>query len=206
MLIFFDFDGVLADTLEMVLQIVQRENPAATLEHLRWVSDGNVFERLTELETTTPYRRVKDFDRHYAPLLLEQPLQAGMAEVVSQLATQHDMAIVSSSNGSAIAAFLKKHSIEQHFQCILGSDAHTSKVEKMSQSLLRYGHEASAAICITDTLGDVHEAHALGIRTIGVTWGWHDEARLVQGNPHAIAHTPGEVLLCVQNLSAEETS
>lgn len=201
MIIFFDFDGVLVDTLDITVQISRDLNPTIGREEIRWIQEGNVFERLDELERTTSFRRAPDFDDRYAPLLLETPLCEGIREVVEMLAPSHHLTIVSSSHSDAIQDFLKKQNLSIHFREILGKNHHFSKVYKIKDYLFRSGQAASNAIFVTDTSGDLHEAHALGVPTIGVTWGYHEEERLLKGNPHRLARTPQEIISHIQDLN-----
>ena len=40
---------------------------------------------------------------------------------------------------------------------------------------------------ITDTLGDIIESNKVGIKSVGVTWGYHTKENLSKGNPFFIA-------------------
>ncbi len=200
MIIFFDFDGVFVDTLDITVQISRDLNPTIGREEIRWVMEGNVYERLDELEKTTLFRRAPDFDERYAPLLLQIPLFDGMKEVVENLSPAHHLTIVSSSNSTAIQNFLNQQNISHHFTEVLGKDHHYSKVHKIKDYLSRSGHGAENAIFVTDTSGDLHEAHSLGVPTIGVTWGYHEEERLLKGNPHRVARTPKEIISHIDDL------
>ena len=83
--------------------------------------------------------------------------------------------------------------MEKCFLKVLGSDIHTSKVEKMKFLLGEYQLSAQDCIFITDTLGDIREAAHVSIQTIGVTWGFHDRQTLLSGDPYRIVDEPSEI-------------
>jgi len=49
------------------------------------------------------------------------------------------------------------------------------------------------AYYIGDTSGDVYEGKEAGAITIAVTWGWHEQERLIKAGPHFLVHTPKEL-------------
>jgi phosphoglycolate phosphatase-like HAD superfamily hydrolase len=54
-------------------------------------------------------------------------------------------------------------------------------------------------IFITDTLGDIRAANKLGIKTIAVDFGYHERARLENGNPQKIISNFKDILPAVQD-------
>lgn len=47
---------------------------------------------------------------------------------------------------------------------------------------------------VTDTAGDVIEGNRAEVKTIAVTWGFHDRERLEKAKPDIIVNTPEELL------------
>jgi phosphoglycolate phosphatase-like HAD superfamily hydrolase len=54
-------------------------------------------------------------------------------------------------------------------------------------------------------LGDVREAMRVGVSSIGVVWGFHNEETLRQGTDR-IAHSPSELSETIQNFFAQSFS
>ncbi|MBU1557929.1 hypothetical protein KKC45_03125 [Patescibacteria group bacterium] len=52
---------------------------------------------------------------------------------------------------------------------------------------------------ITDTLGDIREASEMDIKSIGVTWGFHNRETLKRGNPFNIAEKPEDLSSAIDN-------
>jgi len=47
---------------------------------------------------------------------------------------------------------------------------------------------------VGDTVGDVLEARAAGVGTVGVAWGWHGVERLRRVKPDRMVHAPSDLL------------
>lgn len=194
-IIFFDFDGVFVDSFDMVLDIARELNPSAEASHIRWVMEGNVFERLNELEHRGEFIIDKDFDKKYQARIAHHHLIPGMEDAVRDIAADHSLAIVSSSHSDPIRIFLETHGIGHHFPTVLGSDIHPKKTHKMRMHLDEHGSGgATKSLMVTDSLGDIEEARNLGIPSLAVSWGYHPEETIRKGNPGAIvreiAHLP----------------
>ena len=52
----------------------------------------------------------------------------------------------------------------------------------------------------SDTLGDIKEAHHLGVSVIAVTWGYQFRDSLEQANPLAIVNTTKELIELIKIL------
>jgi len=47
---------------------------------------------------------------------------------------------------------------------------------------------------IGDTTGDIKEGKEAGVKTVGVTWGWHSKALLAASRPDYLFDTPEDLL------------
>ncbi len=200
-IIFFDFDGVIVDTLDMCARIIYEKNPFPdVVDHIRQVSEGNVTEQLRKLYAQGRYRWDLEFHTKYSDQLQLLAPVAGIEDVVKNLHGEYDLSIVSSSQTDPIRSFLEKHNLYTHFEDIDGVDVHHRKTEKMSSQLQKRGLGKDDCVFVTDTLGDILEARELGIPTIGVTWGYHPAETLQKGNPHTIVHAPSDIPLYIRAL------
>ena len=76
---------------------------------------------------------------------------------------------------------------------VVGGDVEPSKTRKIRSARRRYG-ESREAWYVCDTVGDVHEARDAGAATVGVAWGWHGEERLLSAAPDLMARRPIDLL------------
>jgi phosphoglycolate phosphatase len=77
------------------------------------------------------------------------------------------------------------------FAASRGADEANSKPDPLmlSQILAELGVAVDEAVMIGDSIHDLGMAKALGMASIGVTWGVHDKARLAEFEPLLIADT-----------------
>lgn len=193
-----DWDGVLADTFDTNWQLVQELHPEVLEERYRIDHHlGNVFEHpvvpFTDATTAAYYKR-------YNELLSVAHIKAALPTIqrIGEHAVWH---VVSSNCERAIQNTLREAGVEHLFGLILGQEAHASKVQKFLHLFNAKGFTADETVYLTDTLGDLTEAHNVGIRTIAVTFGYHPEAVLTRGNPTVLAHSWNEVEAAVHTLT-----
>lgn len=184
--IVFDFDGVIVNSLQHCLNTWQEAGANITLTEYVQRFEGNIN------KAHKPVAAI-DFFTAYEPRVPKLTLFPGIAETVSHLAGKHTLSINSSTLSKFINHVLAKYNLNHHFDSVLGNDAATSKVEKLNMVFERYQITPDQCIMVTDTLGDLREATEANVKTIAVTWGFHDVATLQQGNPTKIAAAPQEI-------------
>lgn len=192
--IFFDFDGVIADTWQMAAAVRKTICPTMTDDQIRQRFEGNVNDAPDKGEGHSALcRHELDWWNLYLPLFENAHPFPGSIRAVQDMAEKYRMAIISSTISSPIIEFLKKYDAAQYFGDILGNDVHTSKVEKMNILFERYELAPAHCVFVTDTLGDMREAEKADVGTIGVSWGFHEHERLQKGNPFKIVDHPHEL-------------
>jgi phosphoglycolate phosphatase len=193
-LIFFDFDGVIADSFSPAFRVSKMIHPLLEPEDYRRRFDGNINETVVDSRVQKEHRPDIDFFTEYGPLLLGCRVFPGMRNVIEKLEKEYSLVIVSSTTTSLISEFLKKHHMEHHFAEIMGNDIHKSKIKKIGMALDKYKVAPSECFFVTDTLGDINESRHMGVEAIAVTWGYHSKESLIKGNPFAVADTTEELL------------
>jgi phosphoglycolate phosphatase len=199
-LFLFDFDGVLADSLDLYAEAVARcleriGTPIVkTREDYLALFEGNFYESMAargvdlaafaqaakEILPGIDYGAMKPFD--------------GLIPVLDALQKNHLLAVISSNGSRTIRRMLERFGFDPYFEEILGSDFLFSKKEKIDHALAKYGIPLERVFYIGDTTGDIVEARAAGVRTVAVTWGWHSRERLVAAHPDFLVETPEGLL------------
>jgi phosphoglycolate phosphatase len=199
-LFLFDFDGVLADSLDIYAEAVARcleriGNPIVkTREDYLSLFDGNYYESLTARGVD-----LADFARAAREIMpgidydSMKPF-AGLRPVLDVLKRDHCLLVISSNSSKTIHRMLSRFGFESLFEEILGSDFLVSKKEKIDHALAKYGIGAQRTFYIGDTAGDILEARAAGVRSVAVTWGWHSRERLLAAKPEFLVDTPEGLL------------
>ncbi len=191
-LIIFDYDGVLISTFDLAYELISKYKPHVSEEEFRSWFRGNVYDSLIEEEQD--WDMMKRFFEEYNPKMLQKNIVPGIATVIQSLAKDAILAIVSSTSTSGIREQLERHNLAQYFSDILGYDVEASKTVKIRNLLTQYNLQPSQAVYITDTLGDIREAEAAGVHSIGVTWGYHRKETLDEGDPLSVIESPDLLL------------
>jgi phosphoglycolate phosphatase len=194
-LIMFDFDGVIADSLD--------DQSGAFVETLR--SNG-----LHELATPSAFLDFTEANWFEAIAAAGVPAHVveevedaiggvpspeifpEMAEVVERLAAAHPVVVITSSRTAVVEGILEERGVCGIVE-VIGGDREPSKTRKIRSVRERFG-EALPAWYVCDTVGDVIEARAAGATTVGVAWGWHGEERLLGADPDHMARRPSDLL------------
>ncbi len=191
-IIMFDFDGVLVDSFKQCFAATKKYHPLLSENEYRKLFHGNIYETLT----AHPSRGAPDreFFAEYMPRLLKCKQVRGVAAAVRVLSERHLLTIVSSTITAAIEDFLQRVGLERHFVDVLGCDIEKSKVKKIKFILDKYFIGAADSLFITDTLGDIREAEIMGVKSLAVTWGFHNQKTLLSGSPLALADKPADLV------------
>lgn len=199
----FDFDGVIADSLD----VFYTEFSAAvrhlgyekldSMEALLKLFEGNVIAQL--IKHGFPVWKLKQLGKEFAPRIEAANARIepfpGMPELINEFAAAHPLYIITSNTTAAVEDALNRYGIEG-VRDVLGADKESSKVKKIKKIRRRY--KAHTPWYIGDTKGDMLEGNSAGAQTIAVTWGWHSTGTLEEGDPHHVIddqHSLRELLL-----------
>jgi phosphoglycolate phosphatase len=75
------------------------------------------------------------------------------------------------------------------------ADRHPSKPDPsmLATAMREAGAEPADTVMIGDTAFDMAMARAAGCRALGVAWGYHAPAELIEAGAEAVAQTPAEL-------------
>ncbi len=204
--IFFDFDGVIADSFAPALQAQQMICPAITAVQYRQLFQGNINDAHTmDVGHGPDCRHDIDFFETYLPTVKTQVrLFQGIDTVIARLSEKYVLSIISSSPSATIREFLTMHNLAHYFADILGNDVHKKKTEKIKMMLYRYDMKPDETLFITDTLGDLFEARHMQVAALGVSWGFNDILTLSKGNPWRIVQKPEDIVPAVADFFSRQ--
>ncbi|MBI3952814.1 MAG: HAD family hydrolase [Candidatus Doudnabacteria bacterium] len=199
-IILFDFDGVIADTFDFCYTLHKMSYPENSVEDYRNKFAGNINEALHSVEAKPEEvnKSNRDFFSLYKPQLMKLEVINNMAQVISNLAADYDLFIISSTDTNVIKEFLEREKLLHYFKQVLGNDVHFSKVKKIQMLYENYNADSANYLFVTDTLGDIREAEKCNIKSIAVAWGYHPVTTLEKGNPIAIVQTPKELVEAIR--------
>lgn len=177
-LLFFDYDGVLVDSLETEAKYfvdachdngVYDVNSAQDLADF---STGNFY--LGMMERGVSEKKIDEILALYAKKS-EDPsyhldVFPGMPQLFQELAEKYPVYLVTSNVTESVQKVLEANGITAVRE-ILGADVEKSKVKKFHRIMEQYPGERT--VFVSDTKGDMVESKEAGIDLrLAVTWGW----------------------------------
>lgn len=127
---------------------------------------------------------------------IEQPLFAGMAELLHALAADGWMlGVATGMSDRGLAHCLEANAIAGLFVTLQTADRHPSKPHPamLEAALFEAAVDRADAVMIGDTAFDMEMARSAGVRAIGVGWGYHAPAELIVAGAGFVAATPADL-------------
>lgn len=188
-LIFFDYDGVMVDSLESeskyyveACQEVGVEVVKTTADMAR-LSEGNFYKNLNALGVSLDdikkiseiYATIKKDGRYLIPAFPE------MFDLLKAVSSRFPVYVITSNVSETVENRLAEYGITT-VKDVLGADKETSKEKKLVSVMSKYPGERT--LFLGDTKGDMVESAAVGINIrLGVTWGWQRPEVVLSGDP-----------------------
>jgi phosphoglycolate phosphatase len=208
-LIIFDYDGVLADTLDDLLQFGQeacnklgvkhnvKKDDLINLEVMSFTSYGRacgVPELLLDEFVQICLKRFAD--KKSPPAIFD-----GLRDVVKLLAIRNKIAVVTTNSSQNVEAFLVKHGIDQCIQAVYGVDMPGSKSEKITiaRNRLSVDIKQESAFMIGDSLSDIRAAKETATTSIAVAWGHQSLEHLLRGEPDYVVNSPHDLVKVIES-------
>ncbi len=200
--IFFDLDGTLVDS-----SIGIHNGFTYTFEQLGVTSpDAKTIRGFmgppleTSFATCLPTEQIEQAIQLYRSYykekgVYEAQLYPHIKDLLVELAKQFPLYITTTKNTPTAQDMTKNFGIYHFFDGIYGSSPETPhKADVIRQALQAHQLAPEQAIIIGDTKFDMLGAQETGIQKLAVTWGFGEQADLLNYQPDYIAHKPLEVL------------
>jgi phosphoglycolate phosphatase-like HAD superfamily hydrolase len=198
-IVFFDFDGVIADSFDVVFWI-NNDSRVKTKDDFANLFDGNI----NDWKKGASYgpdeiKKIDDeFFARYISKMGEVKVFPGMKETARELAGSYTLIIISSMLASLVKDFLERNDMLRYFEEFESDNVvYANKTERIKKVFKKYGIGPKDCVFITDTLGDMREASSCGVSSIGVAWGFQKKENLLGAKPFKIVENPKELILAV---------
>lgn len=201
-LIIFDYDGVLADTLDDLIQFGQEACNQLGVKHVVTKDDLSHLEVMSFATfgraCEVPEPLVDEFVKISLSLFAEKEsppaIFDGLSEVIQYFSTKQKLAIVTTNSSQNVHAFLAHHGLDRHVHAVYGVDTPGSKAQKISMARERFTNNEEAVFMIGDALSDIRAAKEAGVSSIAATWGHQSLETLQRGEPDFVVHSPRELI------------
>ena len=216
-LVVFDCDGTLVDSQANICLAMEDCFTRAHLEPpdrhaVRRVVGLNLVQAMAALRPDAApdqhERLAEDYKSAFHRLrgagLVEEPLYAGIADVVARLdADGWLLGVATGKSDRGLRLCLDVHGLAHHFVTLQTADRHPSKPHPamLEAAIAEAGSSAAATWMIGDTVYDIEMARAVGARAIGVDWGYHEPEELLAAGAERVISSALELMSVLEERS-----
>ena len=208
-LLLFDFDGVLADSIDVTLNVssqVAREFGAAgemnrellsSLEEMTIECGGRAMgvpeEELQRFKSALR-ARYETMDQDYR-------IFSGVKSALRALSAHHLLGVVTNNSEKLVRRFSRTHGIDHLLRLILGIETGGEKSARILQAARESAVSLEQTYMLGDAASDILEARRAGCKAIGVTWGFQGRKFLEAAGPDYLLSSPEQLvdLFCRSN-------
>lgn len=211
--IIFDFDGTIADSLEMLVTISNRlavqfgykQTSQTELAQLKNLTSREIIKQSGISIFKVPFllRKVK---AEMSPEIKTLSLFPGMREALIELGNiGHKLVIISSNSKSNIIAFLEHNNLENVFYYIYSGTTVFGKDKVINKFTKQENIDIKDVVYVGDETRDIEAAKKSNVLAIAVSWGFNTKEALAKQNPDFLIDKPQEIINVLDSLSNSTT-
>jgi phosphoglycolate phosphatase len=206
--VILDFDGTIADTLELAIGIYNRIAPEYNYspvgeterELFRTKKPQELLKTygISKLKLLTMLLRIrKELSRHVPEIKPVEGMEAALREISD---AGYRLGILTSNSVENVRKFLDINSLSALFDFIHSGRSLFGK-DRVIRKLLNHEQlQADRVVYIGDETRDIEASRAAGIAVIAVSWGLNRRDLLASLSPDQIADKPDELPDCVRRI------
>lgn len=197
--IIFDFDGTIADSFELALEIAagltdKSHIDEAEVERLRHMPLAKVIRELRIPLTRLPRLLLAGRQLMHERIHEVHPFP-GIPEALSELhANGNHLLVMSSNSEQNVRTFLRANNLESYFDGVYGGAAVFNKASALKRILKRNRINVEGCFYVGDEVRDVVAASKAGLEPVAVAWGYQAPEALTKYHPYALVKDPKELV------------
>lgn len=210
--IIFDFDGTIADTLEVLVRITNRlaigfgYQPISQeqLAQIRHLSSREIIKQSGVSIFKFPFliAKVKGELRNEIKTL--KPISGIDLALIDLKNSGYQLWILSSNSQENILEFLEINSLQKIFHSIY-TDATIFGKSRVIKKLLKQANlQSEECVYIGDETRDIEAARRSKIKAIAVSWGFNTKEALATQNPDFLLDKPSDIITVIQSLQSTD--
>ncbi|MBK1811293.1 HAD hydrolase-like protein [Clostridium sp. YIM B02505] len=183
--IMFDLDGTLTDSKAGILNGIKfaiSQYEIYTIETEKLISCigsplRSIFNNFFHLDDKATEKAIDRFHQYYSEIgLYENTIYDGVNNLLERICVNNRLIVATGKSVYYAEAILKHFGLYQYFDCISGSQSQkgiTSKSQIINDAITRvHGINTSNSIMVGDRKHDIYAAREIGIKSIGVLYGY----------------------------------
>ncbi len=198
----FDFDGTIADTMELGIRISNALAPRFGYQQIESKEHLNSLRNKTTQEAI----RAIGIAKYKIPLIASKfrkqlhrdiaslEAQQGVKSMIETLSPTYRMGIVSSNSSKNIQSFLSANDLTRHFLYFSTGISLFRKHVTLNQIIRKNSIRKEQVLLIGDETRDVEAAKKAGVAVVAVSWGFHSPEVLAASEPDFLIHSPEELI------------
>lgn len=206
-IIIFDFDGTIADSLGVGIDIYNEIAPAYNVktiaesqyEACQNMSGQELIKSLGISKLKLPFilRKIKSELRKNMSNL---PLNDGMKECILNLRSMgYELGIITSNSKDNVMNYLQQHDLSKAFDFVYSCSSLFGKHKVIKKVMKKHNFNQAQTLYVGDESRDVEAAQKSNIKVIAVTWGGNSRRMLQRFNPDHIADDTCELVEAVKS-------
>jgi len=199
--VIFDFDGTIASSVEMAINIYNRIAPKYNCKQIDVKDIG-------KLSAENPKRFFAEYGVNKLKLFLlvlhvrnemkrqmnSLKLVDGILQVINELhASGFELGIVTSNAKGNVMKFLHLHGIKNYFKFVYSSSSFFGKEKVLKKIMNIHNIKQQDIVYIGDETRDINASRKAGIHIVSVSWGLTPYNTLLSFNPEQIAKHPQDL-------------
>jgi len=219
----FDLDGTLVDSQHTIISSMRAgfESQGLTLPEPAVVrsvigmSLDAAIERINPDVRGLEAQRVAESFKHHAYATQDhgnntrpEPLMPGTRGALDRLESAGVLLAIATGKGRrGLISVLEAHGLLSRFVSLQSADDAPGKPNPtmLRQAIAEAGAEARNSVMIGDTVFDLQMAHNAGVKSIAVTWGYHQVEQLRSARPYAVIDHFEELDGVIDDMSCQTT-
>jgi phosphoglycolate phosphatase len=204
--IIFDFDGTIADSHDLLLEITNRLSEEfgyqpvepKDLLQLKNLSSKEIVDRSKIPIFKLPFllRRVKlEVNKQIAQLKPIPGIEKSLFELKKR---GYQLGIITSNTRDNVSAFLENNQLQELFNFVYATPSIFGKHKTIKRFLLQNQIDPHKAIYVGDETRDVNAARASNVKVIAVGWGFNSSQVLAEYEPDFSIERPEQLVNAIE--------
>ncbi len=206
--IIFDFDGTIADTLEVSAKIFNRNAKGFKCKPINFEEKERFRSMKTQEffhECGIPLMKIPTIALKLKKELRKEitkiPLIEGIDDALKKVKDAgYTIGVMSSNTKQNIKAFLNYHNLREIFDFIHSGKNIFGKDKAVLRLLYKHRLKRNQVVYIGDETRDVEALKRINVPIIAVSWGFNSEKVLKELNPDFLINRPEELLTTIQSI------